>query len=109
MPLVCHGTYSCSLLFPIARLLIVTLTPKSLPSSESGIPHIKTANYNRFLFSLLMFGANMLSQCNALHSVRVVETIHFFTNRLSNFNPCCSQRSSAFTRHCDTIKFDTAF
>jgi len=38
------------------------LDTQKFPSSESGIPHIKTAN--RSLFSLFVFRTNMLSQCN---------------------------------------------
>ena len=82
-PLVCHGKCSFNLFLSSATSYI--LDTQKFPSSESGIPHIRTANQS--LFSLFMFRTNMLSQYNVQFSLFrymyiVVETIHFITDKM---------------------------
>jgi len=78
-PVACHWSAIANVVsacfFPV--VLVITLKPRSFPASESGIPHIKTAN--RSLFSLFTHRTNMLSQC-IVQCSGIVETIHFITD-----------------------------
>src|SRR6218665_1377000 len=75
-------------------LLVITWTPISSLSQNLEFLILK-----RLIFLYLCIV--LICYPSAMCSVQAVETIHFITDRLSNFMSCCS---SAFNRHRDTIK-----
>src|SRR6218665_881984 len=84
-PLVCHGKCSFSLF--LSSDSGYNLDTQKFPFSDSGIPHSKTATQSLFFYYLCFV---LICYPNAMCSVQVVETIHLITDKLSNFNSCCS-------------------
>src|SRR6218665_69156 len=94
------GNVVSACFYPV--LLVITWTPRS------SLPQNLAFHILKLLINLCFLYLCFVLICypSAISSVQVhvVETFHIITDKLLNFNSCCSSALVLFNRHSDTIK-----